>query len=251
MTQQGKIVAFFGAKGGVGTSSLCLNTGLALSRGQSRRVIVVDASFPMGTLDLMVDVKPTRSWLDVVQAFGSLDDAALEAALVEAYDMGFLLAPDSPEAAETVTAEHVATVLGRLRARCDYVLVDTQSWFSARSVKVFGLADVVLVVANPELPTVRNAQHFLRALRRLGLPEERVQLVVNRADTGFGVSREDIERLIGMQALGAVPSDGRAVTTAANVGIPYLVEEPDRPVSRETEALARAVAALAQAREGT
>src|SRR5512144_2551572 len=121
----GRILAFYGAKGGVGTTTIAINAAIALHRELGRKVVLVDGNLQFGDHRVFLDLGLDRkSIIDVVSA-PSIDADLLKTVLVR-HDTGvdLLLAPPSPENAELVTVEHMTVILELLRSMYDYVIVD-------------------------------------------------------------------------------------------------------------------------------
>src|SRR2546423_15022921 len=121
----GRVFAFYGAKGGVGTTTIAIHAAIALHRELGRKVCLVDGNLQFGDhrvfLDLGLD---RRSIVDIVSA-PSIDQDLVKQVLVK-HDSGvdLLLAPPSPETAELATPAHMPEILDILRGLYDYVLVD-------------------------------------------------------------------------------------------------------------------------------
>src|SRR5262249_39143650 len=120
----GRILAFYSAKGGVGSTTLLLNSAISLHRDLERRVVVVDGKLQFGDVRVFLDLGlHHRSMIDLVTAPSI--DADLISKVVIHHDSGLdvLLSPPSPESAELVTQEHLAQILRLLRGMYDYVIV--------------------------------------------------------------------------------------------------------------------------------
>src|SRR3954447_20865127 len=121
----GRILAFYGAKGGVGTTTIAINAAIALHQELGRKVCLVDANLQFGDHRVFLDLGLDRkSIVDVVQA-PSIDVDLLRQVMVK-HDSGvdLLLAPPSPEVADLVRHEHLPLILDVLKAMYDYVIVD-------------------------------------------------------------------------------------------------------------------------------
>src|SRR5512141_1737643 len=120
----GRVHAYYGAKGGVGTTTIAINAAIAL-HGLGRRVCLLDGNLQFGDHRVFLDLGLDRKGIvDVVSAPAM--DADLTKSLVVRHDSGvdLLLAPPSPEAADLVTAGHLHQILELLSGMYDYVVVD-------------------------------------------------------------------------------------------------------------------------------
>ncbi len=141
----GRVHVYYGAKGGVGTTTIAINAAIALHRELGRKVALVDGNLQFGDhrvfLDLGLD---RRSIVDVVTA-PSIDIDLIQQILVR-HDSGvdLLLAPPSPETAELVTSDHMPVILDQLRTAYDYILIDIDKKLDEINLRILDLADVDL-----------------------------------------------------------------------------------------------------------
>jgi pilus assembly protein CpaE len=121
----------------------------------------------------------------------------------------------------------------------DFVVIDAGSAFTACTATALQLSDVVMLVANPDVPCLRNLQRLIDAVRLAGVASERLRIALNRASE-FGVlSTAQIERVLGLTIAYSVNSDYRTVASAVNAGTPVS--------SLRESALQRQLAVIAHA----
>ena len=104
------------------------------------------------------------------------------------------------------------------------------------------LSDVILGVLTLEITSIKNVRLFLDLARQLGYPEDRVRLVLNRADSAYGIRIADVEGSIGRRIDHTVVSDGRKVVYALNRGVPFVWSAQQAQVSQDIVAIAKAMA---------
>ncbi len=231
----GQVVAFYGAKGGVGTTTLAINAAIALHRQLRRKVVLVDANLQFGDHRVFLDVGNDRfSIVDAVTAPGI--DADLLAQLVIHHDSGIdlLVAPTRPEEAEHVSAErhHMATLVETLRRMYDYVLVDLDKRLDDHSLDIIAAADRLLVVMTADLSCIKNVRLVLETMTQIGVPDDAVELVLNRSNAYTGIGPRSIEAVLKRTIRYQVVNDYRTAISALNSGEPFLQARPDAPVAR-------------------
>jgi pilus assembly protein CpaE len=138
----------------------------------------------------------------------------------------------------------VAAALRALRARFDYVVVDTAPTLEEHVLHVLDAADRIVLPMTLELTAVKNARLLLDLLGALGCPPERLVLVLNRAGSRAGVSAKEAEQVLGRRFAAEVASDWRLATLAGEKGIPLVTADPEALVSRHIAALARTLAGI-------
>jgi pilus assembly protein CpaE len=112
----------------------------------------------------------------------------------------------------------------RLLARqYEYIVVDAGSQINSCTVAALYAADQMFLVANPDVPSVRNAQRLLDRVRQLGAAGERVRVLLNRAAEPYPIPPKQIEGALGHPIHHTFPSDYKTVSTALNSGVPLAL----------------------------
>jgi pilus assembly protein CpaE len=217
-------LVFFGAKGGAGTTTLAVNCGVEIARLSKRSVVIVDLKPGLGEVGLFLGVRPRFSVLDAIDNLHRLDREFLKE-LVAKHKSGLdILAGsdqfDRPGAADGGAIEELLRLLTR---QYDYIVVDGGSQVNSCTVSALYSADQLFLVANPDVPSVRNAQRLLDRVRQLGACGERVRLLLNRAAEPFPIPPKQIEGALGHPIHHTFPSDYKTVSTALNSGVPLAL----------------------------
>ena len=122
---------------------------------------------------------------------------------------------DRPGAADGGAIEELFRLLTR---QCEYIVVDAGSQINSCTVAALFAADTMYLVANPDVPSVRNAQRLLDRVRQLGAAGDRIRFLLNRAAEPFPIPRKQIEGAVGHPIHHTFPSDYKVVSTALNSG---------------------------------
>lgn len=243
-TARGRVLAFYGAKGGVGTTTLAINTAIALHLHLKRSVALVDGNLQFGDHRVFLDLGPeSRSIVDAVSA-GTVELEMLRHAMTR-HDTGveLLLAPPSPDQAELVSNEqhHMLRVVEMLRGVYDHVVVDMDERFDDHMLDVIGMADRLVVVMTADLSCVKNVRLVLATMAQLQVPEERLMLVLNRANAFTGISAKSVEHVLKRPIEHQVVNDYRSAISALNSGTPFMAKRPDGALGKDIVELARIV----------
>jgi pilus assembly protein CpaE len=228
MTPQelGKVVAVYSPKGGVGCTTLAINVATAMRQADSAaKVALMDCSLQFGDIKISLDIRVNRSIAELVEDIDNLDADLVESAMVRDERSGLmaLLAPPKPEMAELITAEHVRSVLEKMKQMCDYVVVDMGSRLQDTELSVFDVADRILLTATPDLPAITNVRHFFEIVEALGYPPQKVLLILNKADPQSGINARVIESHLKYKVFAEIPLEDRVVLQSINQGIPYMI----------------------------
>lgn len=228
--RRGKIIAVFGAKGGVGKTTIAVSLALAIRLRTRQRVIIVDADLTFGDIAVHLNIAPTRSIVDIVRSGDEIEREMVNQVLL-AHPSGLqaLLAPPRPEEAELVSPDHITRILDLLAVSADYVVVDCQTSYDDRTLSVFDRADHVLLVITPEIGPLKNTSLFLGLANQLGINPNAISIVLNRANSGVGIGVSEIERVLRRKINFHVVSGGQPVVTSVNRGMPLILEQPKHP----------------------
>jgi pilus assembly protein CpaE len=217
-------LVFFGAKGGAGTTTIAVNCGVELSRLSKRSTVIVDLKPGLGEVGLFLGVRPRFTLIDAIDNLHRLDREFLKELVIKHKSGLEILAGsdqfDRPGGADGGAIEELFRLLAR---QYEFILVDAGSQINACSVAALYTADQMFLVANPDVPSVRNAQRLLDRVRQLGACGERVRFLLNRAAEPFPIPPKQIEGALGHPIHHTFPSDYKTVSAALNSGVPLTL----------------------------
>jgi pilus assembly protein CpaE len=227
-TTMGRVFAFVGAKGGVGTTTLAVNVATALASADPHLpVLIVDLhATAHGDAGLLLGVESKFSVVDALENTSRLDAAYLKSLVVRTKEgLDVLASPERPSL-RAPEGQQVRALIERVAMYYGAVVLDVPR-------TDFGILDsleplsIISLVVNQELPTVRRAAQVAAILRqRYG--KDKVDAVVMRYDARADIAQEDIERVVGLPVWGLLPSDYRKVIQAANAGRPLVCDNHSR-----------------------
>jgi pilus assembly protein CpaE len=229
-THLGKVVTVFSPKGGSGKTTISTNLAVALN-GAGHRVCLIDLDLEFGDVAISLRLTPVRTLVDAVTADLTETDDEIQQLLTPFRDgMDCILAPIEPGESEKIPASLVAHLLGQLRRRYDYVVVDTPSQFSEHVLVALDASDHHVLLTNPELPALKNLRLTLDMFDLLGYDRARRSIVFNRDDPAVGLTAQDVEEALKAPIAVHVPAS-RDVPASINRGMPIVAAKPDHPVS--------------------
>jgi pilus assembly protein CpaE len=240
--QQGQVVTLFSPKGGVGRTTIAVNLAVAAAE-LGKKVALVDGSLQFGDVGVLLNLNPkNKSISDVVPELIDDDPESVRSTLIDhSTGVKVLLAPPSPEMSELVTPENLQRVVNALRATHDLIVVDAWPWLHDATLTFLDQSDIVLAMLTLEITNIKNMRQFLELAEQLGYPDGKVQLLLNRSDSAYGIRLQDVENSIGRKIAHTVVSDGRTVVFALNRGIPFVVASRQAQVSKDVVRLAEAL----------
>ena len=202
------------ARGGVGSTSIAVNLGCSLAQEPDHNVALIDLDLALGDADIALDMIPDHTLADVAQNIERLDMQFLRRTLSKhATGLALLPHPMHIEELSMIHEEHLQRAIGLLRASYTHLLLDLSKSFSVTDMTAMHMADVILLVTQLELSSLRNS---VRILMTLGNEEglgDKVKVVVNRVGSDFlegDISLKKAEEIIGKPIYWQVPNDSKA-----------------------------------------
>ena len=216
------MVCVLGPKGGTGKTLTSCNLAVALAR-KGKKVSLVDLDLQFGDVALSLGLSPEKTIYDLAKSGGSLDIDKLESYLTShPSGVRVLLAPTRPDQASFVTVDLLRDVYTLLRSNYDFVIVDTPPGFTPEVIASIDNSSHVCMVGMLDSLSLKNTKLGLETLELMGYDSGRVSVVLNRADTRIGISREDVAAIVGRPPNVMVPSD-REIPKALTEGVPIVL----------------------------
>jgi pilus assembly protein CpaE len=242
----GRLCCFYGAKGGVGTTTIAINSAIALAAQMRRRVGLIDANLQFGDMRVFLDLGLDTA--SIVNAISEPDlDAELLKRLMVNHHSGIhlLLAPPTPEAADIVVERQrsdpaaLTNILNLSRKLYDYTVVDMAKSIDDFNLQLFDEADLIFVVMTADLSCLKNVRLVLETMDSLGYERAKVQLVLNRSNAYTGINVSNAESALGHQIDYQVINEYRGAISSLNSGEPFMYSRPDGPLGQSVSAFAR------------
>ena len=245
--RRGRVILFAHGKGGAGTTTLAVNAAVALAETKLYRVGLLDLNLEFGNAQMHFDLKPAQTLADLAALDpAQLDDETFGRLLTQDRSgVQVVISSDAPENAELVTVPLVQHGIDRLRAACDYVVLDTPATFSQQVLAAIDASDAIAVVAEPHIASLKAAKDWFEVLDKLSYPKERCMLIVNRT-TQSGLETDQVARMLNRRPDLIVPFTS-VFDEAADRGRPLILLHPENAAAKVMRDLAAQVAVLAPA----
>jgi pilus assembly protein CpaE len=238
----GELICVLGPKGGTGKTLTVANVASALAQA-GHSTVVVDLDLQFGDCALALGCEPDRTIFDLATSGGTLDSEKLDAYLVtRPSGLRVLMAPMRPDQANAVTADFLRELYPVLRAAFDFIVVDTPPGFTPEVIATIDLATAICMVGMLDAPSLKNTRLGLETLGLMGVPSDKVTVVLNRADTSVGISHADVVDVFGRAPDMLVPSS-RDIVRSINKGEPIVLAAKRSEAAKAFRALADVYAA--------
>jgi len=206
-----------------------------------------------GDVAINFDSEPRYTLYDLAVAGTDLDQTALASTMMSlSCKVALLARPEAVEQHEAVTPETVHRVIELLLASYENVVVDLPRHLDLCVAAALAHADMVLIVAQLLVPSVRNTKRYFNTLVQMGIPEERLQVVVNRCDNRSGgrLTVQDFEEALKRPVYACIPNDYQFVARSIDFGRPIAALDRSNPVRAGIRKIARKIIAGPEPEKG-
>jgi pilus assembly protein CpaE len=206
--QVGRMYTFAGVKGGMGTTTAAINFAAICAR-QNMSTVLIDLDMDSGDAACYLGLRHQYSLADVVENLEQLDQAILEGIMTkDALGFYVLCAPPEVERSRDISEQHLLEIGTFLIQHYDVIVVDGSRALDPLLLGCMELSDTIFVMLTQEFPAVRNAQHYLGALARVGYGQDAVKLVVNRYEKrgSLHVSMDQLQQTLGASPFWGFPN---------------------------------------------
>ncbi|MCX7823972.1 MAG: hypothetical protein N2689_00240 [Verrucomicrobiae bacterium] len=254
-----RVICVVGSRGGAGCTTVAVNLSCAIAKTypaeeNGNRVVLVDANVPGGDAAMFLDMNPRRTLLDISPQVAVVDQVMVES-LLQTHSSGVtLLAAAGSEPGDRLELPRgmLLHVLTYLRRQFPFTVVDLPGAGTEAFRGVLDFADEVLLVVGVDLPRLEAARVFLARLLESNFSRGKLRVVLSDKNPySKNIGTAEAERILDFPVAARLPCDMQAATTAINLGEPFVLREPNRPISRAISDLARSLGAMETRKESS
>jgi pilus assembly protein CpaE len=236
---EAQIIAILPAAGGVGNTTLAVETAFILHEASKRAkpsTCIVDLNFQYGAVADYLDLEPRLALKEIENRPERLDRQLLEVMTAHhASGVAVIAAPNAPAEMKSFDAEVVTCLLDLVSAYFDTVVLDMpRTWFAWTDSVLIG-CDKIYIVCEMTVPGIRHTQRLMRAIEERLAGEVRPQVIINRFEQRMfdaGLKGADIRRALGESLVGTVPNDYRLIREAIDRGVPLTSVKKSNNVTK-------------------
>ena len=247
---RGTIITIFGAKGGIGKTTISTNLATALVRGTGSTVTLVDMDTRFGDVAIMMDVAVEQSIADLARHIEEIDRDTVRDYLVRHHSgVQILPAPLHPTEWRNVMPAQISKIIDLLAQTHDYVVIDTPGTFNEIVAVTLEIASLILLVTSMDIASIKDTALALEMLQSASVSEDKVKLMVNHSTAANTLREEDVERVLEYKVFWCIPHDLN-VATSTQLGQPVIITKPFARVSRSISDLAAALSGTSPEKRG-
>jgi pilus assembly protein CpaE len=238
----GKVIVVYSPKGGAGCTTVAVNLAMVL-HNEETPVILVDGNLQFGDVTVFLNEQGKNTIADLAPRADELDPEILEEVLIthKTTKVKILAAPSRPEYAESVTGEQFAKVIQYLRRLFSYVVIDTSSTLTDEVLAAMDSSDLIILLTTQDIPAIKNARLFFDLASVLNITPKRIVFAMNRFDRRIGITPEKVSDSFKHEVSAVLPLDERVVIPSINRGVPFILADKSKPISKSILQLAEAV----------
>lgn len=219
-TTTGRLIAVTGSRGGVGASTIALNTAWSLAHDEGMRTALIDLDLYFGAQALSLDLEPGRGFRESLENPNRIDGLFIERAMVRVSEHLYVLAAEERlENAFSFDPEALESLLGKLRADFDFVVVDLPRFAARTQIGSISPPSSVILVSDLSLPGMRDTMRLSELIRQMA-PGVDIRIAANRqAPLKQGaLDVSDFESGSGLKIDFNIPDDTKGILKAEGEG---------------------------------
>ncbi len=218
--KQGRLFVFLSAKGGTGTSSLCANIAMCVaSQETDQKVAVVDLVLPIGSIAQIVGYEERLNLTaTAMQSPDQITSAFFRDNLprVPGWHFHLMAGAPEPESANSLSGDRIGEILKAILEIYDIVFVDLGRSLSRISIPIIQKADIIAMILSTDLATADLTRTVLEYLKAKGVDPQHFYLIQNRAVGLEGLTKMELEKMLGLSIAITMPYMGDSLTVANN-----------------------------------
>ncbi|MCH8200737.1 MAG: AAA family ATPase [Chloroflexi bacterium] len=227
----GSVITVFGAKGGIGKTTIATNVATALVQKTHQSAVLIDLDTRFGDVGILMDIPVERSIADLAVEEDSITTEMVQDCLYQHNSGVYILpAPIRPTDWRNVHAGHIEKIVTTLTQSYDYVVLDTPGTFNDIVARALELASVVVLVATVDMASLKDTLLAIDMLRSWNFPQEKIKLVINATNEDTNVQPHEVKRMLGREVFWSIPYD-RNISTATQLGMPIVLAKPQSKAS--------------------
>ncbi len=232
-TQQAQTIAVHSLRGGTGCSTIAVNVAIGLASLWPRSTALLDLTMTAGQVALMLNMTLRRTWADIAGHSAHELDLELMDSVIGTHESGlqFIAAPTFPAEAERLEGATLAAALQLIRSQYSYVVEDLPHDFSEPALQALDGADVIVMVAAPDVASIRAMSAARDTYAKLGYAPEKLKLVLSAPFPHSSLTKEKIESALGMPVTATIPYIQDVFVDAINLGQPPVYYKPGLAIS--------------------
>ena len=230
---RGRIVSLFGAKGGVGTTTLAVHLAAYLAKQHGQKTLLVDHNHQLGHATLLLGLEDSNYHFDDLIRNADRLDAELLSGFLLRHTCGLavLASPSTCTARQRATPEEIERVFEFLRQEYEMILIDSSLRYE-EAPAIIQHSDSVCLVSTPDVAALRDLSRHIEHLGLADIPPEKLHVAINRSSSQDAIGEEQIEKVVKFPVFVSIPNHYGELLRAVNAGEPIWPQRRSEFTSR-------------------
>ena len=242
---QSRVVTVFGAKGGVGKTTIAVNTAVVLAQ-KGNKVAVIDTDLQFGDVNIFFDIDTKDTIAELSQGRDAADIDAIKGLQLCTTRASACCARRKPGIRRIRVGEKYRNDYQHNATALDYIIIDTTPLFNDATMVAIENSNLVLLVSGMDISTLRNTKTSLNILESLQ-QRDKTEVVINKISNGI-ISVKDIQRVLDLQVKNKISLDIKTALTCHNKGVPIVIDAPRTAIARDLAQLADSIVNIIDSR---
>ncbi|MCL5263260.1 MAG: AAA family ATPase [Acidobacteria bacterium] len=232
---RGRIVSFFGAKGGVGTTTLAVHIAAYLAKQHGKKTLLVDHNHQLGHVGLLLGLEDSNYHFDdLTRNVDRLDAELLSGFLIRhASGLAVLSSPSTCSVRYHAMPEDLERIFEFLRQEFDFVVIDSSLQYDDAPAMI-QYSDSVYLVSTPDVAALRDLSRHIEHLGLTEVPADKLRVAINRSASQDAIGQEQIEKVVKFPVSVSIPNNYGELLRAVNAGEPIWPQRRSEFTSRLT-----------------
>lgn len=230
---ESKIISVCSPKGGSGRSVIISNLAVSLA-SLKKSVVILDCDLQFGDQAMMFNILNSNTIGDLVK-----NEKIFNWEIIKKYiektdieNLYLLSAPSKPEEAELISRNEIVKIIDILKDNFDFILIDTPSYFLDVAISVYDISDIILLVTEVDLNSIKNAKSAMKVLEKLNYSDDKIKIIVNKLGKNKAVNSDNISNSLSKKIFCELPYVPYELTSSINRGESIVSYDVNNPFSR-------------------
>lgn len=230
---ESKIISVCSPKGGSGRSVIISNLAVSLA-SLEKSVVILDCDLQFGDQAMMFNILNSNTIGDLVK-----NEKIFNWEIIKKYiektdieNLYLLSAPSKPEEAELISRNEIVKIIDILKDNFDFILIDTPSYFLDVAISVYDISDIILLVTEVDLNSIKNAKSAMKVLEKLNYSDDKIKIIVNKLGKNKAVNSDNISNSLSKKIFCELPYVPYELTSSINRGESIVSYDVNNPFSR-------------------
>ena len=237
VVEKSTIISICGPKGGVGKSMLAVNLACLLRKETQKKIIVIDLVPQFGCIPIMLDINTETTLDDLVSESDYKNMNSIEKYLT--FHISGIKVLAGPQSMRDITPDIISTLLDNLKTAYDYIIIDTECSFEEITNQVLDLSNLVFLMMDLSIPTVRNVSIALDHLKALYYTKDKVKLIINQVNSSKDLNPAEIAKHLDWPVTAIIPEAKELIANSINSGVPFVLNQPNSEPSNQVREIAK------------